>query len=537
MSNRFIHWPLTLAAAVSAGVLIGATLFGNSSGRDEVAQNVLRIQEVMSYIRHDYVDSVDVNDLGPYAIKGILEQLDPHSSYIPQDELTLANAQLEENFDGIGVEFVLLHDTIQVVTALPGGPSEKAGIRAGDRLVKVNGEAVAGTHITSSQVFSKLRGPSGSSVDLVIARPGASSPLRITLMRGLIPTKSVGASLMTDAKTGYIKITRFTGGTDREFKTALKDLISQKMERLVLDLRDNPGGYLDKAIHVVDEFLPNGQTITYTEGKRGKYNSTYTSTDGGMFERGAVMVLINEASASAAEIVAGALQDNDRALVVGRRSFGKGLVQMPITLNDGSELRLTISRYHTPSGRCIQKPYDGVNLTKYDQELDKRFLQGELFVEDSIHVTDTATYKTLAGRTVYGGGGIKPDVFVPLDTLQGNTLLLRMHGALLFEELGREEGRSQAKTLRATELANFMRSYKPSLQLEKELLRRAKREGITLTDGSWAHIREAATLELKAAVAQAVFGTRGYYTVLLAKDRDYLRSVGAFSQAMALMKR
>ena len=528
-----MHWPLTLAATLAAGVLVGATLFGNPNGRDDVARNMSRIQEVLSYIRHDYVDTVNTDELGQTAIDGMLERLDPHSSYIPAVELRMANAQLEEDFDGIGVEFVLLHDTIQVVAPINGGPSDKAGVRAGDRIVRVNGDAVAGVHIGNMAVFNKLRGPRGSKVVLQLARPGNPKLVSVTLKRDRIPTKSVDASLMTDSHTGYIKVSRFSGGTDKEFAKALKDLKKQGMERLVLDLRDNPGGYLDKSIRIADEFLDAGRLISYTEGKATKYNAKYRATKNGQFETGPVTVMLNEGSASAAEILAGALQDNDRALVVGRRSFGKGLVQMPIPLSDGSELRLTISRYHTPSGRCIQKPYDTHDLASYDEDLDARYRHGELFHEDSIHINDTARFRTTSGRIVYGGGGIKPDLFVPMDTLKNNAILAQLENRYLFASVAAEYAQQHRKALKTQGLNGFRKGFTILPSLEANLLARAKAEGIRVPEAKWVRIRSTARNELKANIARYAYGDKGYYAVMLEDDDEFIKAVQAFPRGLA----
>jgi carboxyl-terminal processing protease len=335
-----------------------------------------------------------------------------------------------------------------------------------------------------------------------------------------------------EAHTGYIKISRFTSGTDKEFTLALRELKRQNIDRLVLDLRDNPGGYLDKAIKVADEFIPAGRTISYTEGKASKYNSTYTSTKNGMFETGGLVVLINEGSASASEILAGALQENDRATIVGRRSFGKGLVQMPISLRDGSELRLTISRYHTPSGRCIQKPYDSKDLGLYEEDLDSRFAQGELFVEDSIHLSDTVRYKTIGGRIVYGGGGIKPDVFVPLDTTRNNLVISQMHNAFVFVGISQNYAHQYGKMIRSKGLAYYKHQFFPTTALEVEMLDRSRKEGIGLSDRRWQKVKSAAGIELKAAIARKIYGEKGFYSVLLDADADYQRAVQSFPKAL-----
>ncbi len=532
-SHTFLHWPLTLAGTLSLGVLLGATLFGHPTGQDKVAQNISRIQEVLAYIRHDYADAVDVDALGQSAIEGMLDRLDPHSAYILPQDLKMANAPLEENFDGIGIEFVLLHDTIQVVTPIAGGPSDKVGILAGDRILRVDGDAVAGVRISNAAVFDKLRGPRQSSVKLEVARPGVAQGLVFNLKRDRIPTKSVEGGVMLDKRTGYIKITRFAGGTDKEFEAMLDQLLRKGANRLVLDLRDNPGGYLEKAISIADHFLPEGATITYTKGQAAKYSQTYKASAKGSFQDGALAVLINEGSASAAEILAGALQDNDRASVIGRRSFGKGLVQMPITLSDGAELRLTISRYYTPSGRCIQKPYDSHDLAQYDDDLDERLRHGELFFEDSIRGQDTVRYQTARGRTVHGGGGIRPDVFVPVDTAANPALLARVEGRYILA--------GHASAYAALHKAIWQKAgfpaFKARFQMEQatvaSIKARAAAEGIRASEAQWAAVLPAMAHAYKAAAARAIFGEAGYYAIATEQDTDIARARAAFAAPLA----
>ena len=492
-----------------------------------------RIQEVLAYIRHDYADAVDVDALGQSAIEGMLDKLDPHSAYILPQDLKMANAPLEENFDGIGVEFVLLHDTIQVVTPIAGGPSDKVGILAGDRIVGVDGEAVAGVRISNAAVFDKLRGPRQSNVKLEVTRPGVAQTLVFNLKRDRIPTKSVEGGIMLDKRTGYIRITRFAGGTDKEFEAMLGRLQRQGAHRLVLDLRDNPGGYLEKAISIADYFLPEGAAITYTKGQAAKYNQAYAATGKGSFEHGQVTVLINEGSASAAEILAGALQDNDRAVVVGRRSFGKGLVQMPITLSDGAELRLTISRYYTPSGRCIQKPYDSHDLARYDDDLDERLRHGELFYEDSIRGQDTGRYKTVAGRTVHGGGGIRPDVFVPIDTAANPALLARIEGRYILGSLASAFAIRDKAAWQKLGLGAFKAKFEVEASQVAAIKARALAEGIAATNAQWATAMPAVAHAYKAAVARALFGEAGYNAVATDRDTDIARARAAFAASLA----
>jgi carboxyl-terminal processing protease len=531
--KTLLRIPLTLTLTLGAGILIGASFFGNPSSGDEVARSSARIQEVLHYIRHDYVDTVPHEQLTANAIDGMLERLDPHSSYVPAQNLTIANAGLEEDFEGVGVEFILLRDTIQVITPVSGGPAAKAGMLAGDRIVGVNGQQVASTHISTSQVFTLLRGPSGSRVKLSVVRPGTLVPLAINVRRGRIPTRSVDAFLMHDALTGYIKISRFSAGTDKEFRAALGSLRKQGLHRLVLDLRDNPGGYLDKAIRIADEFLPEGRSIVYTKGKLPKYNANYKATKNGQFEVEPIVVLLNEGSASAAEILAGALQDNDRATIVGRRSFGKGLVQLPITLSDGAELRLTISRYFTPSGRCIQKPYTEGGLDEYNEDLDDRYRHGELFSEDSIRNADTIPYHTRSGRLVFGGGGIRPDVFVRYDSSSITALLARIQGSYVLTSAALAMSKEYKRTWIKAGSAQYRKRAFPTITQVEYAIQLARREGIKLSILQLQVAKPGIANSLKAANARLLFGEAQARAIALDSDPEFLRAVASFPSRIA----
>ncbi len=402
-SDFQIRLPLLLTIAVAAGILIGATMADGSSSQNNLISGYLKFKEILTYVQRDYVDEVDTDELVETAINRMLEKLDPHSVYIPAKDLELAKSQLDGEFEGIGIEFQVIKDTIYVVSPLSGGPSEEVGLNSGDKIVKVDDEVVAGVGVDNRKVFELLRGKKGTEVEVGIKRKGVDDLLSFTIVRDKIPQESVDASYMIDDEIGYIKVSRFAATTYEEFHEALKKLDSLGMKKLVLDLQDNPGGYMDRAINMADELLSGNDMIVYTEGKQPRYNSEARAYREGIFENQPIIVLINEGSASASEIVAGALQDNDRALIVGRRSFGKGLVQMPIPLDDGSELRLTISRYYTPSGRSIQKPYEE-GAKKYGEDILERFEHGELINPDSIHFDDSLKYETSKGRTVYGGG-------------------------------------------------------------------------------------------------------------------------------------
>lgn len=419
-----VYLPILLALILCLGIYIGTKLHHSSLKKSFFSSNISqfnKLNEVVNYINQEYVDTVNNKKLAEASIEAMLQTLDPHSSYIPSEDLQSVNEPLEGNFDGIGIEFHIQADTIMVVTPLSGGPSEILGIQPGDRIVKIEGQDVAGIKITNSDVMQKLRGPGGTKVKISIFRRAAKKLIDYTITRGKIPIYSIDASYMIDAKIGYIKISRFAATTYEEYMQAFKKLESQGLETLVLDMRGNPGGYLNAATQIADEFLDDKKLIVYTQGKARPKSSYYAKEDGS-FEKGKLIVLIDEGSASASEIVAGALQDWDRATIVGRRSFGKGLVQEQSVFPDGSALRLTVARYYTPTGRSIQKPYkEGVE--DYNNDLLLRLKKGELENADSIKFSDSLMFKTPGGKTVYGGGGIMPDIFVPLDTMNNSGYL------------------------------------------------------------------------------------------------------------------
>jgi carboxyl-terminal processing protease len=430
-SKSQISLPLVLCVGLAAGVLIGASLNSKSTS-GEVGKDIQKLREVLTLVKKEYVDETKTEGLVEDAITHLLGKLDPHSAYISARDRISANEDLKGNFEGIGIEFNIFHDTLVVVSALSGGPSEAVGLRSGDKIITVNDTAIAGVKLTNRDVQRHLKGPKGTEVKIEVLRKNKKEPIIFTIIRDKIPQFSVDAFYMVDAEIGYIKVNRFSQTTHQEVKTALAKLRKEGMKKLVLDLQGNPGGYMDQAISIADEFLPDGEKIVFTNGQEKRYNENAIATSEGDFETGDLIVLVNEGSASASEIVSGALQDNDRALVVGRRSFGKGLVQRPFDLNDGSEVRLTISRYYTPSGRSIQKPYD--DGTDYDRDIVKRYKNGEFFTADSVKFNDSLKYKTAHGRTVYGGGGIMPDYFVPLDT----TLTSNYFNELAFANVLRE---------------------------------------------------------------------------------------------------
>ena len=415
-SNRSVLLPLLLALSLTAGILIGNYLpKQNSSSQHSTfrARND-KINSILNIIESDYVDSVNRTDLVEAAIPAILKKLDPHSVYIPAKELTRANEPLQGNFDGIGISFNLLTDTILVISTIPGGPSEKLGLLPGDKIIYVNDSLVAGKRLSDDKVMGMLKGPRGTVVRIKILRKGHNELLPFEITRDKIPIYSVDVSYMINDHTGYIRINNFAVNTFDEFIKGLRELKEKGMNKLILDLRGNSGGVMEAAIQIANQFLKEGQLIVYTKGRTQPRNEA-RATGKGEFETGDLVVLIDEWSASASEILAGAIQDNDRGTIIGRRSFGKGLVQEPVPFADGSGMRLTIARYYTPTGRSIQKPYNN-GFDEYYDDLNNRFRRGEFEVSDSIHFSDSLKFTTPGGRIVYGGGGIMPDRFIPVDT-------------------------------------------------------------------------------------------------------------------------
>lgn len=386
------------------------------NGIDFNNEQMRKLQLAVLAISNFYVDTVNDVNIVENAIEGVLEKLDPHSSYSNAEETKKLNEPLQGGFGGIGVQFNMLDDTLVVIAATKGGPSEKAGIVSGDRIISVDGEPIAGVKMPRDTIMKKLRGDEGTRVRLGLVRRGVKSPWYVTLVRDQIPMPTLDAFYMIEPGIGYIHLERFGANTGEELRKTIKELQKQGMKDLILDLEQNGGGYLDAAVDVTSEFLDAGQLVVYTNGRTVERRN-YTTGPGGLMRKGKLVVLVDEYTASASEIVSGALQDYDRATIVGRRTFGKGLVQRPLPLNDGSMIRLTVAHYYTPTGRCIQKPYEKGKREDYEHDVENRYNHGELTSLDSIHLDSTKVYRTLvAGRKVYGGGGIMPDVFVPLDT-------------------------------------------------------------------------------------------------------------------------
>ena len=425
-SNKNRLMPFLLAICLVAGILIGTFytnhFSGNKLGIINTSSN--KLNALLHIIDEQYVDTVSMFNLVEEAMPQILAELDPHSSYIPAKDLEAVNSDLKGSFSGIGVQFTIQDDTIHINSVIQGGPSEKVGLLAGDRIVEVDDSSFVGKIVTNSEAMRRLKGEKGSKVKLGIYRPGEKEILHFTVVRGDIPVKSIDAAYMINDKFGYVKVNKFGETTYPELLVALAQLSQANCKGMIIDLRGNTGGYMAAAIQMVNEFLPNNKLIVYTEGRKSP-RENYTSNGTGSSQTMPLIVLMDEGSASASEIFAGAIQDNDRGTIIVRRSFGKGLVQQPIEFSDGSAIRLTIARYYTPSGRCIQKPYEKGNDAEYEMDIITRYEHGEFFSADSIKQNIKEIYHTSLGRTVYGGGGIMPDIFVPQDTT-GMTSYYRM---------------------------------------------------------------------------------------------------------------
>ena len=440
--NKYI--PLIIGVAIAAGVVIGGKLNFTDTSDNLFSTNNKKdkLNRLIDYIDYEYVDDVNTDSIVDVTVNGILDNLDPHSTYIPKEDLERITENMKGDFVGIGINFYPYKDTIAVVKPIEGGPSERAGIMSGDRILLADGDTIYGGDITNDLVTKKLKGDKNTKVKLTVYRKGEDELMEFDIKRKDIRIKSVDAAYMLTDELGYIKMNRFAESTFKEFKEALDELQDQGATKLALDLRDNPGGFLGIAEQIADEFLEDDKLILFTKDKKGREERTY-ATNRGDFEEGEIYILINENSASASEVIAGALQDNDKGIIIGRRSYGKGLVQREMALGDGSAIRLTVSRYYTPTGRSIQKPYTNGNNTSYYNDYYKRLRTGELADEESIEVDDSLKFTTPKGKVVYGGGGIIPDVFVPVDRLFDNEtinyLRRRGHfGYFVFEELDKD---------------------------------------------------------------------------------------------------
>ena len=520
MKSKEKYLPILLFACVAMGIVIGGMI--NFPQRTLSKQNArkVKIERLIDFINEEYVDDVNSDSIVDMTVNSILANLDPHSVYLPPSEQSSEAEIMKGDFVGIGVNFYMYNDTVTVVKPLENGPAEKAGIISGDRILYADKTKLFGRKLPTDSLYNKLKGKEGSKVLLTVFRKSTNKKLKITVEREVVPIKSVDTYLMLNKTSGYIKINRFAENTYDEFRTGLENLKKQGMTTLVIDLRDNGGGYLEKAVEIIDELLKDKELIVFTKNRKGTIDKTY-ATEKGIFENGKVFVLIDENSASASEILAGALQDNDRATIVGRRSFGKGLVQREMDFDDGSAVRLTISRYYTPSGRSIQKPYIKGEGEKYSHDFETRFESGELYEKDKIKIADSLKFKTKKGRIVYGGGGIVPDVFVPLEVKKGEENLAYVLnsgvvGHFVFEQL--DKNRNAFKGLKLPDFLTKMQNDDSYVAKFESYLKDA---GLDMKlDSNKTLVKKYIAAEL----ARQLFGESQYYAIIL-KDDTMLKAV------------
>ena len=525
--------------AVAIGIWVGTTLEKNKKYTQPapthpvLASTAQKFTDVLAHVEREYVDDTDLATLSETTISELLKQLDPHSTYITSQELAAKDIALKGDLEGIGIEFVMLNDTAYVVAPISEGPSAQVGIKAGDKIIKIDGEPLAG--FKDVEVAEKLRGPQGTKVKLSVTRNKQAALIDFTVIRDKVPFYSVDVSYMVDSHVGYIKVSRFTANTFTEFQTAFHSLQKQGMTHLLLDLRSNPGGYMDMAIKMANNMLDQGQLIVYTKGKKSKYTTKYYAKGEDSFAHCPVIVLINEGTASAAEIVAGALQDNDRALLVGSRSFGKGLVQVPIQFHDGSQLRLTVARYYTPSGRLIQKPY-GADVADYHADLIDRYKQGEYFRADNIQLDETLKYQTSKERTVYGGGGIRPDYVVPLDVQQHAAYLDQLQAKYVLQEYALAYAEQHREALTAMGWEGYYKTFEVSELMLQQLLGQAEKVGLPYDDQAFRATKRRIKLLLKAYIARNIWREQGFYAICHQNDEAFQKALQLFDEAEALLQ-
>ena len=523
--------PFVVALLLMVGMLMGVLINIGTTRRQPPVQveGGSKFDEVMWYVGNDYVDVPDARKLQDGAIAALMDELDPHCAFISLDEFNEVNDPLVGSFDGIGVQFRLEKDTIAVVSVIKGGPSEKVGIMAGDRILYVDDTLVVSQKLTNEDVMRKLKGPKNTKVRVRVLRRGVEGLLDYTITRAAIPTYSVDIAYMLDEKTGYLKLSKFSATTVDEFKKGVRDLKSQGMRQMIFDLRGNSGGFLKAAVDISDEFLPKGSLIVYTEG-RNRPRNYMKARRRGMLEDMPVMVLIDGESASASEIVAGALQDNDRGTIIGRRSFGKGLVQEQIMLSDQSAIRLTVARYYTPTGRCIQKPFDG-DREKYLFESYERYETGEIFHPDSIHFADSLKFTTPKGKTVYGGGGIMPDIYVPLIDDSTEYYFNRIaNKGLLYQYAFDYTDQHRQQLNRFKTVKAFDQSFEVTDAMFDELVKLAEQKGIKGTEEQHQVARREANILLKAYIARNLFDDEGFYPIYAPMDEILQRALEELRQ-------
>ncbi|MBN1599349.1 MAG: PDZ domain-containing protein [Bacteroidales bacterium] len=528
-SSKIIITPLLFALAIVIGILIGRFYKLNKpDNMFYIYPRADKLTNVINYIEKDYVDPVSSHELIENTIPKILSELDPHSQYVPAEEINEVNEPLEGNFSGIGIQFNMLNDTLIVLKTITNGPSEKIGILAGDRILVVNNDTVAGKKIQSDSIVSLLKGPKGTIVTVGVQRKNVSDLLYFDITRDNIPLYSMDIAYMVRPGIGFIKLNKFSRTTYEEFSDGVIKLLGEGMTKLILDLRNNGGGYLDAAVKIADQFLENGQLIVYTEGNSLK-RQNYTATKGGICKGLDVIILLDEGSASASEILAGAIQDNDRGLIVGRRSFGKGLVQEQKMFSDGSAIRLTIARYYTPTGRCIQKPYENGNEEEYYLDLSNRFLHGEMAHKDSIKFDDSLKYLTPGGKVVYGGGGIMPDIFVPIDTTSFTDYLADIRNRGLIYRFALEFTDQHRENLEKISSLDEFYYYLNSRKTLQQFIEFAKNNNVPPNKEQITTSEFVMKTQLYAYIIRNIFDNKGFYPVIEKIDNTLLKAIDIIS--------
>ncbi|MFW5754162.1 MAG: S41 family peptidase [Marinilabiliaceae bacterium] len=530
---RQIYLPVVLALVLVGGMFLGrmTDTSGSTEGRRTLdlsssSGTDSRLESIIDLIDRNYVDSIDRKEFVDEVIPEILEELDPHTVYIPPEDLQVANQQLQGNFGGIGVEFSMQDDTVMVISVVPGGPSEEVGILPGDRIITVNDSLIAGESVPTNDVVKMLRGDKGTEVTVGIKRRNRDSLIDFDITRGEIPMHSVDVSYMLNDTTGFMKINRFAQNTYDEMVDGLAELKSNGCKHLVMDLRGNSGGYLDVAIQVVNEFLDDGDMIVYTEGASSP-RQTVNADGSGSCKNTGITVLIDEFSASASEIFAGAMQDNDRGLVLGRRSFGKGLVQQQFPLPDDGALRLTVARYYTPSGRSIQKPYDN-GVDDYYKDIIQRYEHGEFFNKDSVDIADSLVYETVSGRQVYGGGGIMPDVFVPRDTSDHSEYYYSLRETGSIYKFALQYSDNHRDQLKKFEDVEALEKHLEDQNVANQLVDFASNEGVKFKPEEYEKSRELIELETKAYIARNILDNEGFYPIIAEQDEVLQKTMEVF---------
>ncbi len=524
----YILLPLFLSLGIIGGLFIG-----RYSSEQRMSPGEEKLRTVLGMIQEQYVDPIDIDSLINESIPDLLASLDPHSAYIPAESLTIANDDLEGSFGGIGVAFQVLNDTVTVVEVITGGPAEKVGILPGDLILEANGKKLTGEKISSEEVFKTLRGKEGTKVKTLVKRRSSKTPLTFDIIRGEIPSNSVDAAYMLTDDTGYVKVSKFARTTYSEFYTALTRLQKEGAKKYIVDLRGNSGGFMDQAIYMANEFLPAGRGIVFTKGRIAENQTVATSDGTGQFQNVPLTVITNEFSASASEIFAGAIQDNDRGLVIGRRTFGKGLVQNQLSLPDSSAVRLTVARYYTPSGRCIQKEYKRGKDGKYEMDIADRYTHGEFYSRDSIKLDKSKLFRTVNGREVYGGGGIMPDVFVPEDTTGYTSYYLEAVNKGLINTFAQYMADSYRPMMKDKSVESMMRILPRDNTLLQNFVSYAASKGLP---ARWYYINQSRSLllnQIKGVIARDLVGYEGLIKILNQEDKTVAEALRLLEQGQS----